>query len=705
MATEQINKVIADGIELLEKFNQQLVEAGVNAGKFATEANKINKSITDNSKATKKGADTQTQLNAAQKEADKVNKQLITTKAKIENINSEQNKELVRQKQLLADRNKELKNTLKLEDKQIGTLEKLAAQNTKLRKERQKLNLETKTGRDRLKTINTELDKNNKFIKDNNDALGKQKINIGNYGSALDSLPGPLRGVVSGTQAFSKALLVLLANPIVAVITGIVAAFGALIAAFSKTQKGADAFNKIFAQGSAIMDVIIGRVAKLADAVGFLLKGKFKEARDTAKEAFKEIRSEVKQAVDEAGAIEELKISIFEDETEFLKQSALRRREIQRLIKITRDTTKTFDEQREALEQANKLEIANLNESIALQEKRVQLARDEMAATPANLRTREQSRAIAEAEATLNDLTTQSLARQRELLNRVNELENKRLAVKTKQIADEKAFQKAIKDAEIEEVTDTSDIETELALEQEKADRIVEIDIEKTKGLIKNSEELKDEREKLDKEEAENRKAIADQERQKAIEFGNTLFDLRIGNLQREFEAAQGNEQKQLELRSKIAKAEKQKALFNIAINTAEGIVKALPNLVLAAIVGGIGLTQAGIVASKPIPQFAKGVTNFKGGVAELAEDGPELVKESSGKVWLAENRGLYNLKQGSTVMTKDKTIRELNDRNIVNELKLTRKAIQRQPRQKSESVFSARQKGYRDGYFAKRFN
>jgi len=705
MATEQINKVISDGIKLLEEFNNQLIKAGENTAKVAADAEKLNKNIVANSKATKKGADTNKQLTESQREAEKINKQLLTTKAKIENIESEQNKELVKQKQLLAERNKELKNTIKLEDKQLGTLERLELQNAKLRKERKALNLETQKGRTRLKEINGELDKNNKFTKDNNDALGKQKINIGNYGSALDSLPGPLRGVVSGTQAVTKSLLVLAANPIVLTITAIVAGITLLAAAFSKTQKGADTFDKIFAQISATFDVVIGRVAKLADVVGFVLTGKFKKARIAAKEAFTGIRSEIKQAVDEAGDIEDLKISIFEDETEFIKQVSVRRREIQRLIKITRDTTRSFEEQREALIKANELEVANLNQSIELQEKRLQLVRDEMAATPVNLRTREQSRAIAEAEATLNDLTTQSLARQRELLNRVNELENKRVAVKAKQIAEEKAFNKAIKDAETEDVADTSSIDAEIELEQEKADRLVEIDFEKNKELLENSEKLREEKEVLDAKEDEARLQRNEDIKQAALELASTIFDFRINALNAELQAAEGNEKKQSEIRAKIARAEKQQALFKIATNTAIGVTAALtslpPNIPLSILVGAIGLTKLAGVAARPIPQFAKGVTNFRGGVAELAEEGSEMVKEQSGKVWLAENRGLYNLQQGSTVLTAPQTQKELNDKNIVGELKKTRKAIQNQPRQRNESVFSARQRGYRDGYFA----
>lgn len=67
------------------------------------------------------------------------------------------------------------------------------------------------------------------------------------------------------------------------------------------------------------------------------------------------------------------------------------------------------------------------------------------------------------------------------------------------------------------------------------------------------------------------------------------------------------------EIKTKDAQNDKKLALFRIALDTAVAIVKAAPNLPLMAIAGVLGAIQAGIVASTPIPKFAKGVTRFKG--------------------------------------------------------------------------------------------
>lgn len=67
---------------------------------------------------------------------------------------------------------------------------------------------------------------------------------------------------------------------------------------------------------------------------------------------------------------------------------------------------------------------------------------------------------------------------------------------------------------------------------------------------------------------------------------------------------------KKAEMEYKQAKADKIARMFSVIGNTAVGVAAALPNLVLAAIVGGLGALQLGVVASQPLPErpkFARG--------------------------------------------------------------------------------------------------
>lgn len=64
---------------------------------------------------------------------------------------------------------------------------------------------------------------------------------------------------------------------------------------------------------------------------------------------------------------------------------------------------------------------------------------------------------------------------------------------------------------------------------------------------------------------------------------------------------------KRSELRKKQATADKLSAIFQIGINTAAAVVKALPNLVLSGLIGAIGAAQTAVVAAAPIPAAEKG--------------------------------------------------------------------------------------------------
>lgn len=85
-----------------------------------------------------------------------------------------------------------------LEDKEAGTIDKLAAKNELLRIRRSKLNLETRKGSRELIKINSQIDKNNKLIRKTSDAVKAQKENVGNY-------PRILNGVVVGWRKIAVA--------------------------------------------------------------------------------------------------------------------------------------------------------------------------------------------------------------------------------------------------------------------------------------------------------------------------------------------------------------------------------------------------------------------------------------------------------------------------------------------------------------------
>lgn len=111
--------------------------------------------------------------------------------------------------------------------------------------------------------------------------------------------------------------------------------------------------------------------------------------------------------------------------------------------------------------------------------------------------------------------------------------------------------------------------------------------------------------------------------------FG-AYFDWQLQELENNLASGQITQEqydeKKKQLMRNEAKAEKAKALFDIAVNTASAFVAALPRIGLAALVAGLGITRAAFVAATPIPAFAEGGVVTEPTVALIGEKGPEAV-------------------------------------------------------------------------------
>lgn len=66
-------------------------------------------------------------------------------------------------------------------------------------------------------------------------------------------------------------------------------------------------------------------------------------------------------------------------------------------------------------------------------------------------------------------------------------------------------------------------------------------------------------------------------------------------------------EKKEREMANKKAKRDKETALFNAIISTAQAIVQSLPNYILAGLAAATGAVQVGVIASTKVPEYEKG--------------------------------------------------------------------------------------------------
>ena len=184
-----------------------------------------------------------------------------------------------------------------------------------------------------------------------------------------------------------------------------------------------------------------------------------------------------------------------------------------------------------------------------------------------------------------------------------------------------------------------------------------------------------------------------------ATEAAGQLFDLgrdlNAANIQdleqakkRELELAGNNSiararieeeyaKKVLALKRKQAIFDKVQALFDIGINTAVAVSKAVAaspttfGMPFSAFAIAQGALQAAVVLARPLPRYFKGRKGGKAEWAELNEEGTELIeKNGTFRIAAGGKRGIDFLQEGETVHTADQSKKiiedmvEKNDRN-----------------------------------------
>lgn len=273
------------------------------------------------------------QLKDTTKSLSNLEKEEARLKQRLNDLSKEQaisNQSLKRQ---TKEQTQALRDLEILQDKEAGTLQRLAAESRTLRREREKLNLDTQKGRDRLKEINAQLDRNNAKVKANSDALKQQKLNVGNYTASvkgalttsglfsrqliiLERIQATLSillkknttekvantvaqeantvatasnaattatsaaatsAATTATSGLSKALRVLKIALISTGIGAIVVALGTLIAALASTQRGADEMSKVLKPLSVIFQRLFGFIQDVGLGVFDSLKSAIKD--------------------------------------------------------------------------------------------------------------------------------------------------------------------------------------------------------------------------------------------------------------------------------------------------------------------------------------------------------------------------------------------------------------------------------------------
>ena len=157
-------------------------------------------------------------------------------------------------------------------------------------------------------------DENQKKIKKSTDDVSKATKKSTNTSqrnaAAFEAVNKATGGAIRGFRALIKQMWLLVANPIGAVIAGLVLGLSALYKAFASTKAGGEELKQIMAGVSAVIDVVRDRVLKVGEALKKFFSGDFKGALKAGKESVsgfgEEVAKEFQQAADSVKSLQEV---------------------------------------------------------------------------------------------------------------------------------------------------------------------------------------------------------------------------------------------------------------------------------------------------------------------------------------------------------------------------------------------------------------
>lgn len=178
--------------------------------------------------------------------------------------------------------------------------------------ERNKLDLSTTEGKKKQTELNASIDAHNKFIKENVDAYQQQKINIGNYTSALSGIKGPIGDFTNNLVSVKEGLMktkdgLQTAGVGFSSLDGIIKSsalgllimlVGALVSAFSKFEPLIEKVEFLTAGFTAAIEVLTGAFIQFGKGAVEVVIGYFEGLYNVFESVYKFVTGDFTGALD-----------------------------------------------------------------------------------------------------------------------------------------------------------------------------------------------------------------------------------------------------------------------------------------------------------------------------------------------------------------------------------------------------------------------
>lgn len=193
----------------------------------------------------------------------------------------------------------------------------------------EEVDIQTKKAQKNLKDLSKEMDEVSESSKEMNEEMAESQEGVeemgdqaGKTSSQVGGMPGPLGAAAGATRGLGAAFKALLANPIVLVITLIVAGLTALVKAFTSTKEGGEKVKQLMAGLGAAMDVL----RDLLVTVGKRLVAVFKDPQQTIKNLWESIKQNLidrfQGLIDSARAVGKILKAAFQLDFDTVKEGA-----------------------------------------------------------------------------------------------------------------------------------------------------------------------------------------------------------------------------------------------------------------------------------------------------------------------------------------------------------------------------------------------
>jgi hypothetical protein len=382
----------------------------------------------------------------------------------------------------------------------------------------------------------------------------------------LSGAMASLTGVMNKVKMVSKMMFGTIRAGIISTgIGALVIAFVALISYFTKTKKGAEKLEIIFAVVGAVVNVIVDRISKFGSAISNFFSGNWSAAADDMSAAFGGVGDEIMNEVEASIRLKKEMHELTDLTREFGIEKAQTRQEIEKARLAAEDESLSAEDRLKNLKKALALEAQTTEKELSLQRRRVAAKEEEVAMSES---TQEDLQALADEKIKLIEMETASVKMRKRVITEVNSLENEIAAeekarqdarrargkARRKQRETEAAeLLKLNQDIELMEIVDADD-RAKRALEIQK-----EWDLKAAKEKKNSAEQIKAIKDKYDlleldrvKKIQDKRDKIEEEARELNIEnlenFSNEELKIEIENAKKKEKGIEDSNKKLLEL-------------------------------------------------------------------------------------------------------------------------------------------------------------